>query len=76
LAASVGASSELVYRQVGEEERWLRVQARSETDAATTFEMTEADLERWRRIVQPPDAAELETVESGPHRPALALGSA
>src|SRR5580698_1250440 len=63
LAASVGATSELVYLQVAEEEQWRRVQARSETDAATTFEMTKADLERWRQIFQPPDAAERESTE-------------
>ena len=60
LAASVGATSELVYVQVDEEEQWHRVQARSQTDAATTFEMTKADLEGWRQIFQPPDATELD----------------
>jgi predicted kinase len=60
LAASVGATSELVYLPVDEEEQWRRVQARPQTDAATTFEMTKADLERWRENFQPPDAAELE----------------
>jgi predicted kinase len=50
LAASVGATSELVYLPVDEEEQWRRVRARSLTDAATTFEMTEADLERWQHI--------------------------
>ena len=73
LAASVGATSELVYLQVDEEEQWRRVQGRSETDAATTFEMTKADLERWRRIFQPPDAAELETAEGYP--PPAGFGS-
>jgi predicted kinase len=66
LAASVGATSQLVYLQVDQEEQWRRVQARSETDAATTFEMTKADLEGWRQIFQPPDAAELETAERDP----------
>jgi predicted kinase len=61
LAASVGATSELVYLQVDEEEQWRRVLARAQTDAATTFAMTKADLERWRPIFQPPDAAELES---------------
>ena len=59
LAASVGATSELVYLQVDEEEQWRRVQARALTDAATTFEMNKADLERWRPIFQAPDATEL-----------------
>src|SRR5271167_4977480 len=63
LAASVGATSELVYLPVDEKEQWRRVQARPLTDAATTFEMTKADLERWRQIFQPPDATELEGVD-------------
>jgi predicted kinase len=68
LAASVGATSELVYLQVDGEEQWRRVQARSDTDGATTFEMTKSDLEGWRQIFQPPDATELETtgIESPP----------
>ena len=61
LAASVGAIGELVYLQVDEEEQWRRVQARTLTDAATTFEMTKADLERWRPVFQAPDATELGT---------------
>lgn len=66
LAVSVGASSELVYLPVEEEEQWRRVQARTLTDAATTFEMTRADLARWRSSFQPPDATELDTVEIDP----------
>jgi predicted kinase len=63
MAASVGATSELVYLLVDEEEQWRRVQARALTDAATTFAMTRADLERWRRMFQPPDATELAAVD-------------
>ena len=66
LAASVGAASELVYLHLDEEEQWRRVQARPLTVAATTFEMTKADLERWRQIFQPPDATELETADIDP----------
>lgn len=66
LAASVGAASELVYLPVDEEEQWRRVEGRSLTDAATTFGMTEADLERWRQIFQPPDAAELQAADIDP----------
>ena len=66
LAASVGATSELVYLQVDEEEQWRRVEAQSLTDAATTFEMTRADLEQWRQIFQPPDATELGTADIDP----------
>ncbi len=63
LAASFGATIELVYLPVDEEEQWRRVQARALTDTATTFEMTKVDLERWRPIFQPPDATELETAD-------------
>jgi hypothetical protein len=35
-------------------------------DAPTTFEMTKADLERWRQTFQPPDATELVTSEIDP----------
>ena len=61
LASSVGAASELVYLQVDEAEQWRRVQARSLTDTATTFEITKAELEDWTKIFQPPDADELNT---------------
>jgi predicted kinase len=66
LATSVGATSELVYVQVDEEEQWRRVQGRSLIDAAITFEMTKADLAGWRQIFQPPDATELETADIDP----------
>jgi predicted kinase len=66
LAASVGATSELVYLPVDEEEQWRRVQARPLTDAATTFDMTKAELEEWRQIFQPPDQGELQALEIDP----------
>ncbi len=59
LAASSGATCELVYLDVDEEEQWRRVVARSRSDAATTFEMTKAELEGWRASFQIPDADEL-----------------
>jgi predicted kinase len=66
LAASVGAACELVYLPVDEEEQWRRVQGRLSTNADTTFEIRKVDLERWRRVFQPPDATELETVDIDP----------
>ena len=66
LATSVDATSELVYLPVEHDEQWRRVEARSVTDRATTFGMTEADLEGWRRIFQPPDEAELEATDVDP----------
>ena len=49
-----------------EGQQWRRAQTRTLTDAATTFEMTEADLKRWRPSFQPPDAAELGTADIDP----------
>jgi predicted kinase len=66
LAASVGATCELVYLPVDEAEQWRRVQARPRTDASTTFTMTKADLDQWRAIFQPPDAIELEAEDIDP----------
>ena len=66
LAASVGATSELVYLPVDAEEQWRRVQARALTDSATTFPMTRADLDRWWPLFQPPDPTELGTAELDP----------
>jgi predicted kinase len=59
MAASVGAASELVYLEVDHDEQWRRVRARSATDAATTFPMTEAELRGWRQRFEPPDETEL-----------------
>jgi len=66
LAASVGAASELVYLPVDEAEQWDRVQARSDTEAQTTFRMTKADLARWRGTFQPPDETELQASSVDP----------
>jgi predicted kinase len=66
LAASVGATSELVYLPVDEDEQWRRVEARPVGEATTRFEMTKEDLERWRRSFQPPDVSELETADIDP----------
>jgi len=66
LAASVGARSLLVYQHVDEEEQWRRVQARSLSDAATTFAMTQDELAGWRQAFEPPDATELESTDVDP----------
>jgi predicted kinase len=66
IAASVGATSELVYLPVDEEDQWRRARSRPLTDAAATFEMSKAELERWRKNFQPPDVTELETADIDP----------
>jgi predicted kinase len=66
LAASVGATSELVYLPVDEEEQWRRVQGRPVTPSAPAFEMTKADLEGWRETFQAPGPDELEAADVPP----------
>ena len=66
LAASVGATSELVYLEVDGEEQWRRARARALTEASTSFGMTKDDLDGWRQIFEPPDAAELVGLELDP----------
>lgn len=70
VGVGVGGRSdlELVYLDVDEAEQWRRVQTRSLTTrslthSATTVPMSEADLERFRQLLQPPDAAELAMTE-------------
>jgi len=66
LAASAGATSELVHLDVDPDEQRRRVRARAETAPATTFAMTDADLDGWRPLFEVPDAAELAAVDLDP----------
>lgn len=66
LAASLGATSELIYLPVDEDEQWCRVQARTVTEAATTYAMTRGDLAEWRPIFEPPNVTELESADIDP----------
>jgi predicted kinase len=59
LASTVGAECELVYLPIDESEQRLRVDRRSATAPGSTFPMTQADLDHWRTVFQPPDDAEL-----------------
>ncbi len=59
LAASVGASCEVVYMPVDRSVQLSRVQGRQERTPEQTFPMTEAELDAWREQFEVPDAAEL-----------------
>lgn len=59
LAASAGASCQVVYLPVDADVQLARIAQRQATAPRTTFPMTRADLDAWRRRFQPPDAAEL-----------------
>ena len=59
LAASVGASCQVVYLPVDEDAQRARIAHRQASAPHTTFPMTEADVDSWRTQFQAPDAAEL-----------------
>ncbi|XVU30513.1 AAA family ATPase [Actinoplanes sp. CA-054009] len=58
-AASVGASSEIVYLPVDRELQWRRIQNRWKNTPERTFPMAEAELDPWRETFEIPDADEL-----------------
>jgi len=59
LAASAGACGRVIYLPVDQDVQRARVAHRQATAPRTTFPMTEADLDEWRKQFQVPDAAEL-----------------
>ncbi len=59
LAASAGASCEVVYLPVGRKVQRARIAHRQATAAHTTFPMSEAELDSWRDRFETPDDAEL-----------------
>ena len=59
LASTVGAGCELVYVAIDEAEQRVRVDRRRAAAPESTFLMTQADLDEWRTIFQPPDDGEL-----------------
>lgn len=66
LAASVGATSEVVYLPVDPEVQWRRVQEHQVSGVASRFEMTREDLNGWRETFQAPDETELGTADIDP----------
>ena len=59
MAASVGASCEIVYLPVEREVQWSRIQHRWKHTPEQTFPMAEEELDPWREMFEVPDAAEL-----------------
>jgi predicted kinase len=59
LASTVGADCELVYVAVDEAEQRARIHHRFATAPESTFPITQADLDDWRTVFQPPDDEEL-----------------
>lgn len=59
MAASAGASSEIVYLPVEREVQWSRIQNRWKDTPEQTFPMAEAELDSWKEKFEIPDADEL-----------------
>jgi predicted kinase len=59
LAAAAGASCELVYLEVNEDEQRRWRDRRATEEPSSTFHITDDDLADYRRRFEPPDEAEL-----------------
>jgi predicted kinase len=66
LAAEAGASCELVYLAIDDEEQRRRRDARAVTDRDATFYVTNDELADYRRRFVPPDNAELSGTDLDP----------
>jgi predicted kinase len=68
LAESVGASCELIYLEIGEEENIKRITERPTGAAVSTFEISIGDLAKYRAFFQVPTVEELtrETADEAP----------
>jgi predicted kinase len=59
LATSAGASCQVIYLPVDKDIQHARIAHRQATAPHTTFPMTDADIDSWRKQFQAPDDAEL-----------------
>jgi predicted kinase len=66
LAAAVGASCDLIYLEIDEDEQRRRRDGRASSDGETTFYISDEDLAEYRLLFQPPDDAQLGGAELDP----------
>jgi predicted kinase len=59
LAVAAGASCELVYLEIDEDEQRRWRNGRASSDGETTFYISDDDLAEYRLLFEPPDDAEL-----------------
>ncbi len=59
LAASVGASCQVVYLPVERDVQWSRIEARRKSAPEQTFPMAEDELDGWKASFEVPDDGEL-----------------
>jgi predicted kinase len=69
LATSAGASCQVIYLPVDKDVQRARITHRQATAPHTTFPIPEADIDKWRKQFQAPDAAELSGGETVPDPP-------
>jgi predicted kinase len=69
LATSAGAFCQVIYLPVDKDVQRARIAHRQATAPLTTFPMTEADIDKWRKQFQAPDAAELSDGGTVPEPP-------
>ncbi len=67
LASSVGATRELVYSEVDEQEQADRVVQRAQTEPGSTFPLSDDDLGRFRRLFEVP--GQMSSSRTRPVRP-------
>jgi len=70
LAEANGAACRVVYLPVDKDVQLARIARRQQTEPHQTFPMSEADVDRWRKQFQVPNAAELDGGEIPSRRPA------
>ena len=69
LAATAGASCELVYLEIDRDEQRRRRDHRASQERETTFYITDEDLDEYQRLFVPPDDSELSGGELDPPPP-------
>jgi predicted kinase len=60
MARANGAGSQVVYLPIDKDVQLARIARRQEMEPGQTFLMSEAEVDRWRKQFQVPDAAELD----------------
>jgi predicted kinase len=66
LATASGASCELIYLEIDEDQQRLRRNRRTSEEPGTTFYISDEDLDQYRRHFVPPDDGELSAADLDP----------
>jgi predicted kinase len=65
-ARSLGVGVELHYLEVPADDLWRRIEARNSEPPWDSHPIHRADLDKWLRVFQPPDAVELTLFDTPP----------